>query len=97
MDSCHLETFQNLQIAVILKPTGADSCSVCRRRLKGEREAGNKGTREVGNVNIDTEVTIQFGADEHTEGEGWDDLVHSLSAALKGGVSISVFASKITL
>lgn len=36
-------------------------------RLKGEREAGNKGTREVGNVNADTEVTIQFGADERIE------------------------------
>ncbi|XP_017166170.1 circularly permutated Ras protein 1-like [Poecilia reticulata] len=36
-------------------------------RLKGEREVGHKGTREVGNVNTDTEVTMQFGAHEHTE------------------------------
>ncbi|XP_023196178.1 circularly permutated Ras protein 1-like isoform X1 [Xiphophorus maculatus] len=36
-------------------------------RLKGEREVGHKGTREVGNVNTDTEVTMQFGAQQHTE------------------------------
>ncbi|XP_043957643.1 circularly permutated Ras protein 1-like isoform X2 [Gambusia affinis] len=36
-------------------------------QLKGEREVGHKGTREVGNVNTDTEVTMQFGAHEHTE------------------------------
>ncbi|MEQ2255361.1 hypothetical protein ILYODFUR_013124, partial [Ilyodon furcidens] len=38
-------------------------------RMKGEREAGHKGTREVGNVNNDTEVTIQFVANEDIEGE----------------------------
>ncbi|XP_038156926.1 circularly permutated Ras protein 1-like isoform X2 [Cyprinodon tularosa] len=36
-------------------------------RIKGEREAGHKGTREVGNVSIDTEITVQFGASEDTE------------------------------
>ncbi|XP_047233535.1 circularly permutated Ras protein 1-like isoform X2 [Girardinichthys multiradiatus] len=36
-------------------------------RMKGEREAGHKGTREVGNVNNDTEVTIQFVANEDIE------------------------------
>uniref|UniRef100_A0A8C9ZFN2 Sec23/Sec24 beta-sandwich domain-containing protein n=2 Tax=Sander lucioperca TaxID=283035 RepID=A0A8C9ZFN2_SANLU len=29
--------------------------------MKGEREAGHKGTREVGNVDPDTEITFQFG------------------------------------
>ncbi|KAM4525957.1 circularly permutated Ras protein 1-like isoform 1-T2 [Fundulus diaphanus] len=33
-------------------------------RMKGEREVGHKGTREVGNVNTDTEVTIQFAAND---------------------------------
>lgn len=33
-------------------------------RMRGEREAGHKGTREVGNVNPDTELTLQFGANE---------------------------------
>ncbi|KAF7647549.1 hypothetical protein LDENG_00170280 [Lucifuga dentata] len=32
--------------------------------MKGEREAGHKGTREVGNVAPDTEITFQFGANE---------------------------------
>ncbi|XP_041830567.1 circularly permutated Ras protein 1-like isoform X2 [Melanotaenia boesemani] len=37
-------------------------------RMKGEREAGHKGTREVGNVNPYTEITFQFGAsDQNTE------------------------------
>ncbi|XP_061565329.1 circularly permutated Ras protein 1-like isoform X2 [Cololabis saira] len=36
--------------------------------VKGEKEAGHKGTREVGNVNPDTEITFQFGAsEENTE------------------------------
>ncbi|XP_032357698.1 circularly permutated Ras protein 1 isoform X1 [Etheostoma spectabile] len=33
-------------------------------RMKGEREAGHKGTREVGNVDLDTEITFQFGVNE---------------------------------
>ncbi|CAG04381.1 unnamed protein product, partial [Tetraodon nigroviridis] len=33
-------------------------------RVKGEREAGHKGLREVGNVDPDTEITFQFGAHE---------------------------------
>ncbi|XP_076616381.1 circularly permutated Ras protein 1-like isoform X1 [Chaetodon auriga] len=33
-------------------------------RMKGERQAGHKGTREVGNVDRDTEITFQFGAGE---------------------------------
>lgn len=38
--------------------------------MKGEREAGHKGLREVGNVDADTEITFQFGADEqNTQGE----------------------------
>ncbi|XP_054455473.1 circularly permutated Ras protein 1-like [Anoplopoma fimbria] len=36
--------------------------SLCTR---GEKEAGHKGTREVGNVAPDTEITFQFGANEH--------------------------------
>lgn len=32
--------------------------------MKGEKEAGHKGLREVGNVDPDTEITFQFGADE---------------------------------
>ncbi|XP_056222360.1 circularly permutated Ras protein 1-like isoform X3 [Seriola aureovittata] len=32
--------------------------------MRGEREAGCKGTREVGNVDPDTEITFQFGANE---------------------------------
>lgn len=44
-------------------------CFWCRR-MKGEREAGHKGCREVGNVDPDTEITFQFGASEQdTEGE----------------------------
>ncbi|XP_018520033.1 LOW QUALITY PROTEIN: circularly permutated Ras protein 1-like [Lates calcarifer] len=34
-------------------------------QMRGEREAGHKGTREVGNVNPDKEITFQFGANEH--------------------------------
>ncbi|XP_062415994.1 circularly permutated Ras protein 1-like [Pungitius pungitius] len=32
--------------------------------VRGEKEAGHKGTREVGNVDPDTEITFQFGARE---------------------------------
>ncbi|XP_070707900.1 circularly permutated Ras protein 1-like isoform X2 [Pempheris klunzingeri] len=34
-------------------------------RMKGERDVGHKGIREVGNVDPDTEITFQFGANEH--------------------------------
>lgn len=38
--------------------------------MRGEKEAGHKGTREVGNVNPETEITMQFGANERdAEGE----------------------------
>ncbi|XP_047183833.1 circularly permutated Ras protein 1 isoform X2 [Scophthalmus maximus] len=33
-------------------------------RMRGERQAGNKGIKEVGNVAPDTEITFQFGANE---------------------------------
>lgn len=39
--------------------------------MRGEKEVGNKGTREVGNVDPDTEITFQFGANElDADGEG---------------------------
>lgn len=38
--------------------------SACCRGVRGEREAGHRGTREVGNVAPDTEITFQFGANE---------------------------------
>ncbi|CAK6964128.1 circularly permutated Ras protein 1-like isoform X1 [Scomber scombrus] len=34
-------------------------------RVKGEREAGHKVSREVGNVDPNTEITFQFGAYDH--------------------------------
>ncbi|XP_029978556.1 circularly permutated Ras protein 1-like [Sphaeramia orbicularis] len=34
-------------------------------QMRGKREAGHKGTREVGNVDLDKEITFQFGANEH--------------------------------
>lgn len=34
--------------------------------MKGERAAGHKGLREVGNVGPDTEITFQFGAAEQS-------------------------------
>ncbi|KAM7381837.1 hypothetical protein PAMA_012615 [Pampus argenteus] len=33
--------------------------------MRGEREAGHKGTREVGNVDPGTEITFQFGANKN--------------------------------
>ncbi|XP_035522468.1 circularly permutated Ras protein 1-like [Morone saxatilis] len=33
-------------------------------RMRGEKESGHKGTREVGNLDPDTEITFQFGANE---------------------------------
>ncbi|KAG8009099.1 Circularly permutated Ras protein 1 [Nibea albiflora] len=54
---------------IIENTTIATHCSVTlllpkSLRMKGEREAGHKGIREVGNVDQDTEITFQFGADE---------------------------------
>ncbi|XP_035987921.1 circularly permutated Ras protein 1-like [Fundulus heteroclitus] len=54
---------------IIQNRTVATHCAVTlllpkSLRMKGEREAAHKGTREVGNVNTDTEVTIQFAADD---------------------------------
>lgn len=47
------------------------------RRMRGERESGHKGTREVGNVDPDTEITFQFGAnDQSTQGEDIKSLAH---------------------
>lgn len=38
--------------------------------MRGERESGHKGIREVGNVDPDTEITFQFGGTEqNAEGE----------------------------
>ncbi|TKS89969.1 hypothetical protein D9C73_024099 [Collichthys lucidus] len=40
------------------------------QRMRGEREAGHKGIREMGNVDQNTEITFQFGANEQdAEGE----------------------------
>ncbi|XP_067343589.1 circularly permutated Ras protein 1-like isoform X1 [Channa argus] len=36
--------------------------------MRGEKEAGNKATREIGNVDPDTEITFQFGACEQDAG-----------------------------
>lgn len=38
------------------------------RHMRGEREAGHIGTREVGNVDPETEITFQFGAIEQDVG-----------------------------
>lgn len=39
--------------------------------MRGEKEGGHKGAREVGNVDPDTEITFQFAANElEAEGEG---------------------------
>lgn len=41
------------------------------RGMRGEREAGHKVIREVGNVDPNTEITFQFGAnDQDAGGEG---------------------------
>ncbi|XP_036936593.1 circularly permutated Ras protein 1-like [Acanthopagrus latus] len=37
-------------------------------RMRGEREAGHKVIREVGNVDPNTEITFQFGADDQDTG-----------------------------
>ncbi|KAM8876405.1 circularly permutated Ras protein 1 isoform 1-T1 [Synchiropus picturatus] len=55
---------------IIENRTIATHCSVTLMlpkllTMKGEREAAHKGTREVGNVDIDTEITFQFAPNEH--------------------------------
>ncbi|XP_041671942.1 circularly permutated Ras protein 1-like isoform X2 [Cheilinus undulatus] len=60
---------------IIKNRTTATHCTVTLLlpqplRVRGERQSGHKGTREVGNVDPDTEITFQFGANEHdAEGE----------------------------
>ncbi|XP_029934264.1 circularly permutated Ras protein 1-like [Myripristis murdjan] len=54
---------------IIENRTIATHCSVTlllpqTLRVRGEREAGHKGIREVGNVAPDTEITFQFGAND---------------------------------
>ncbi|XP_071782826.2 circularly permutated Ras protein 1-like isoform X2 [Centroberyx gerrardi] len=54
---------------IIENRTIATHCSVTlllpkTLRVRGEREAGHRATREVGNVAPDTEITFQFGANE---------------------------------
>eukprot|EP00064_Thunnus_orientalis_P001348 superscaffoldBa00000091_g1351 len=55
---------------IIENRTTATHCTVTlllpkALRVIGEKEAGHKGTREVGNVDPKTEITFQFGASEH--------------------------------
>ncbi|KAM9336547.1 circularly permutated Ras protein 1-like [Symphorus nematophorus] len=58
---------------IIENRTIATNCAVTlllpqSLRMRGERQAGHKGIREVGNVGPDTEITFQFGAnDQDTE------------------------------
>ncbi|XP_058476147.1 circularly permutated Ras protein 1-like isoform X2 [Solea solea] len=54
---------------IIMNRTIATHCTVTVQlpkslQMRGERESGHKGTREVGNVAPDTEITFQFGANE---------------------------------
>ncbi|XP_041754179.2 circularly permutated Ras protein 1-like [Coregonus clupeaformis] len=57
------EIIQNRTIATHCSVTLLLPTTLCVGR---EREAGNSGTREVGNVASDTEITFQFGAREHS-------------------------------
>lgn len=54
------------QLVIYLKRqcVSVDVVLIWLRRMKGEREAGHKGLREVGNVDPDTEITFQFVANE---------------------------------
>ncbi|XP_075890627.1 uncharacterized protein LOC142893693 isoform X2 [Nelusetta ayraudi] len=62
---------------IIENRTIATHCSVSlllpsSLHVKGERESGHVGTREVGNVAPDKEITFQFGAsDQNTEETSW--------------------------
>ncbi|XP_069547559.1 circularly permutated Ras protein 1-like isoform X1 [Brachyistius frenatus] len=54
---------------IIQNRTIATQCTVTlllpkSLHMRGEREAAHKGTREVGNVDPNTEITFQFGANE---------------------------------
>ncbi|XP_072229733.1 circularly permutated Ras protein 1-like [Leuresthes tenuis] len=53
------QIIQNRTIATHCSLTLLLPKSLC---MRGEREAGHKTTREVGNVNPETEITFQFGA-----------------------------------
>ncbi|XP_059180809.1 circularly permutated Ras protein 1-like isoform X2 [Centropristis striata] len=59
---------------IIENRTIATHCSVTlllpqSLRMRGEKQAGHKGTREEGNVDPDKEITFQFGAcEQDTEG-----------------------------
>ncbi|KAM4524602.1 circularly permutated Ras protein 1-like isoform 2-T2 [Odontesthes bonariensis] len=53
------QIIQNRTIATHCSLTLLLPKSLC---MKGEREAGHKATKEVGNVNPETEITFQFGA-----------------------------------
>ncbi|KAM4624267.1 circularly permutated Ras protein 1-like isoform 1-T2 [Polymixia lowei] len=55
------EMIENRTIATHCSVTLLIPTTLC---VRGEREAGHKGTREVGNVAPDTEITFQFGANE---------------------------------
>ncbi|XP_055776686.1 circularly permutated Ras protein 1-like [Salvelinus fontinalis] len=69
------EIIENRTIATHCSVTLLLPTTLC---VKGEREAGNRVTREVGNVAPDTEITFQFGAREHgSQGE--------VSAPVAGG------------
>ncbi|XP_070304407.1 circularly permutated Ras protein 1 isoform X2 [Salvelinus sp. IW2-2015] len=69
------EIIENRTIATHCSVTLLLPTTLC---VKGEREAGNRVTREVGNVASDTEITFQFGAREHgSQGE--------VSAPVAGG------------
>ncbi|XP_036802362.1 circularly permutated Ras protein 1 isoform X1 [Oncorhynchus mykiss] len=69
------EIIENRTIATHCSVTLLLPTTLC---VKGEREAGNRATREVGNVASDTEITFQFGAREHgSQGE--------VSAPVAGG------------
>lgn len=46
------------------------SAPVGSRRVRGEREGEHRASREVGNVNPDTEITFQFGARDTDRGDG---------------------------
>uniref|UniRef100_A0A8C6L504 VWFA domain-containing protein n=1 Tax=Nothobranchius furzeri TaxID=105023 RepID=A0A8C6L504_NOTFU len=68
---------------IIQNRTTATHCAVTlllprSLRMKGEREAGHKCTREVGNVNPDTEITMQFEAtDQDIGGEKKNGLANT--------------------
>ncbi|XP_017273873.1 circularly permutated Ras protein 1 isoform X2 [Kryptolebias marmoratus] len=60
----HLEFEEIIQSRIIATHCAVTLLLPKSLRLRGEREAGHKGTREVGNVNLETEITIQFGANK---------------------------------